>query len=139
MQARIAWLVRDDEEILRAKRRRLEEFLWAVHETNYADYWWTDGDGRERLRPFSALSHDQQQLIESLKFTEKGRPILSVYSKMQANIELRKLNGIGAVTRDGDDDLSRMSNDELRSELGRMARKVGRELMIGMQEAYAGE
>ena len=32
-------------------------------------------------------------------------PILSLYSKMQANIELRKLLGIGIATREGDDDL----------------------------------
>ena len=52
-------------------------------------------------------------------------PILSLYSKMQANIELRKLLGIGIATREGDDDLSRMSDGELVGELKRLAAETG--------------
>ena len=36
---RIAYLSRQEEEILRIKRERIEEFLWTVHEANVADMW----------------------------------------------------------------------------------------------------
>lgn len=147
---RVAYLTRQPEEHLKAKRARLEEFLWAAHETNYADFWKTvdvpevepeiGENGKptgemvetgeiithQTIRMFSELGPDQQRMIESLKYTEKGRPILSVYSKMQANIELRKLLGIGGVERDPmDGEFSRLSDAELLAELNRQAQELG--------------
>ena len=121
VQARIAHLVRQEEEILRAKRRRLEAWLWSVHESNYADFF--EGG---KLRPFEDLTPEQQAVIESLRFTEKGKPILQLYSKAQANAELRKLNGIGAVTREADDnEFSRMSDHDLRATLAQLSAELG--------------
>lgn len=137
---RVAYLTRQPEEQLKAKRARLEEFLWAAHETNYADFWKTvqedklddDGDPTDEkvtfqtIRLFSELTPEQQRMIESLKYTEKGRPILGVYSKMQANIELRKLLGLGGVERDpADGEFSRLSDAELLAELNRQAQELG--------------
>ncbi len=143
---RVAYLTRQPEEQLKAKREKLEAFLWAAHETNYAEFWETveepirDGDGEvvydsdgklvmrkvERIRPFKELSVDQQRMIESLKFTEKGNPILSLYSRMQANIELRKLLGIGAVDRDArEDEFGRMDDRELFATIAREAKDLG--------------
>ena len=144
--ARIAYLSRDEEGNLRAKRRRLEEFLWAVHETNYAAFFETaeeplviDGEtvldnetGKTvmrktfRIRPFESLAPEQQHMIESLKFTEKGRPILSLYSKMQANTELRKLLGFNAAPEEDEgNDLRRLSDAQLFAELARQAQELG--------------
>ena len=144
VQDRIAFLCRDDVEALRDKRRRLEERLWLIHDTNYADYWhiveredFTDaGEPTGHIikyldvKPFASLPSEHQQAIESLKYTEKGRPILSLYSKMQANIELRKLLGIGIATREGDDDLARMSDGELAGELKRLAAETGLDVSV---------
>lgn len=121
---RIAFLTRQPEEVLAAKRARIEAFLWAAHETNYADFWKTE-NGHQRLRNFSELTDEQQRMIESLKFTEKGRPILSVYSKMQANIELRKLLGLGAQDRDDGEDFDKMPDHELFAHIAREAKELG--------------
>lgn len=137
---RITFLTRQPEEQLKAKRERLEAFLWSAHETNYADFWETvtedelDEEGEptgkqaryQKVRHFSDLTDDQQRMIESLKFTEKGRPILSLYSRMQANIELRKLLGLGQVTRDDEgSEFSRMDDASLFAELAREAKDLG--------------
>lgn len=147
---RITYLTRQPEEVLKRKRERIEAFLWAAHETNYADFFETvdipvfeheigeDGkptgkmidSGRtrrvDRLRHFSDLTDEQQRMIESLKWTEKGSPILSVYSRMQANIELRKLLGLGQVVRDDEGaEFSRLDDASLFAELAREAKELG--------------
>ena len=38
---RIAFLVRQEEEVLAEKRKRIEETLWAIHEVNIADFFET--------------------------------------------------------------------------------------------------
>lgn len=142
IQLRMAWFARQDDEVLRAKRAKLEAFLWAVHESNYGDFWEVveedilDEDGEatgekrrmQRLKMFSDMPPEQQKMIESLKYTEKGRPVLALYSAMQANIELRKLNMIGtAVARDGDgDDYGRLTDKELVEAIANQARELGR-------------
>src|SRR6516165_12102011 len=35
---RIAYLVRQEEEVLAEKRKRIEEMLWAIHEANIGDF-----------------------------------------------------------------------------------------------------
>jgi hypothetical protein len=147
---RIAYLTRQDEELLREKRARIEGFLWAAHETNYADYFQTaeepifepeiGEDGKptgkmvdsgkvrryDRLRLFSELSPEQQRLIESLKWTEKGRPVLTVYTRSWANMELRKMLGIGPQPREpGDGEFSRLDDASLFAEIMREAKELG--------------
>lgn len=140
MIERIAYLSRQDEDVLRAKRERLEAFLWSVHETNYAEFFQLatrpvlddegepieDNDGNPvtyqfmDLKPFDQLSEDQQRMIQALNYTEKGRPKLELYSKMQANQELRKLLGIGVVTDEAIDETQRMTTPQIISELQKM-------------------
>lgn len=122
---RIAYLCRQEEDILKAKRQRIEEFLWNIHEVNYADFWSPDDKGRQHLKPFSELPLEHQHVIQSLKYTEKGRPVLELYSKLQANMELRKMLGIGAVAADGMDEYSRMADVELFATLRREAAELG--------------
>lgn len=144
IKERIAWWARQDEEILREKRAKLEQFLWAVHDCNYADFWdladeeVLDEDGEptgetrkvQKLKFFADVPRDMQLLVESLKYTEKGRPILSLYSKMQANMELRKLNMIGGGNKveaaEGADDYGRLTDAELVEAIARQARELGR-------------
>jgi hypothetical protein len=106
MQARIAYLTRQQEDILRAKRARLEQFWWMAIETDIAEYFEKaeevvyDAEGNaagtrtvQRLKFFENIEPEQRQLVEGLTFTEKGKPNLKLVSKSQANIELRKMLG----------------------------------------------
>lgn len=154
VQARIAFLSRQDEEVLAAKRQRLEEFLWSVHEVDPADLWEIvespklDADGEpiidentgeavmerhQRLRFMAELPEDVRRTVQSIKYTESGRPQVERYSAMQANQELRKLLGIGASTdRDGNE-FERMSDRELIGELSRQAQELGVNVTLSYQ------
>lgn len=161
---RIAYLARQDEDVLRAKRERLEEFLWLIHEANPADLWEmaekekTDADGEpvldnagnpvmtryQRLKFMAEMPEDLQRTVQSIKYTESGRPQVERYSAMQANQELRKLLGIGAVSREmGDGELNRLSDAELIAELSRQANDLGIQVdltyRIGHERFVAGE
>jgi hypothetical protein len=147
--ARIAYLRRyGDERILHAKRERIEEFLWTVHESNIAALWETveverrdkkgnvilNEDGKpvmvKRQMPkfLSDLPEDVARTVETCGVDENGRVIPKLYSKMQANQELRKLLGIGVVTGTGDGDVARLSDAELIAQLANLARELGIEI-----------
>lgn len=153
---RIAFLSRQDEEILRAKRARIEEFLWVVHESNTADLWETvevertDKDGKpildengiplkktiQRAKMLSELPPDVQRIVETCEIDKQGRVVPKPYSKMTANQELRKLLNIGVVSRE-DGEFGRMSDAELIAELSRQAKELGVE--IDLSYRIAGE
>jgi hypothetical protein len=88
VRARIAWLTRQDADLIREKRRRLEAFWWRAHDLDPMTFY--DGN---RLRDFADIDPDDRKLIEGLTYTEKGRPNLKFVSHAQANIELRKMLG----------------------------------------------
>lgn len=142
---RIAYLCRGDEETLKEKQRRLEEMLWLIHEANVADMWTMvevpaydrkgnpiiDGEtGKpatkfvQRPKNIDDMPEDVQRAIEAITINEAGHVIPKPYSKLQANQELRKLLGIGAVSRD-DDGLPRLSDAELVAQLASQARELG--------------
>lgn len=151
VQERIAYLSRQEEDILQAKRRRIEEALWLMHEVNPADLWETvegpvlhkSGDKKgepvlgddgqpltykyQRPKMLSDLPEDVQRAVESVSVSENGWAIPKTYSRLQVNGELRKLLGIGTVTRD-DGELSRLSDAELVAELSRQAKELGVEI-----------
>ena len=101
---RIAYLVRQEEEVLAEKRRRIEETLWAIHEADIGDFFEpydqikTDKEGnietdkkgavlletRERPRLLTDLSPETAKLIEDITIDSKGRAIPKLYSKLQA-------------------------------------------------------
>jgi hypothetical protein len=107
---RIAFLVRQEEEVLAEKRKRIEEMLWAIHEANIGDLWETyeatkvgkDGKAeideagkmltlrKQRPRLLSDLSPDLCKVIENVDIDAKGNVIPRLYSKLQANRELRR-------------------------------------------------
>ena len=147
VQDRIAYWTRQEEEILQAKRRRLEELLWTIHESNVADMWTMvevpaydrqgkailDGEGNpttkmvQRPKNIHDMPEDVQRSIEVVTINESGFVVPKPYSKLQANQELRKLLGIGTPTRD-DGELSRLSDAELVAQLAAQARELGVEI-----------
>lgn len=146
VRSRVAYLLRQEEAVLAEKRHRLESRQWQWHESDIEDFYedvqvprhdaegaiLRDADGHpmmrwvKELKPFSAMSREQRMCIESLTFTDSGRPNLKLYSKADANKELRKLNGLDKQ-RDGDvgNEWSRMSDSELFAELARQANALG--------------
>jgi hypothetical protein len=145
--ARIAWLTRDEENILREKRREIEGFLWAVHNSDIGDLWETvevektdkkgnvlrDGKGepimvkRQHMRMLSDLSPEVRRTIESISVDEKGRLVAKTYSKIAANAELRKFLNMGQSSRE-DGDIGRLSDAELIAQLAQQAKDLGIEI-----------
>lgn len=144
VQARIVYLCRQEEELLQAKRARIEELLWQIHESNVADLWETYEDfkrdkkgdlvngpdgkpvmvKKQRPKLLSDLPDDVQRIVESCAIDEHGRVVPKAYSKLQANQELRKLLNIGTVAKE-EGELQRMSDDQLIGELKRQAQELG--------------
>ena len=144
---RIAFLVRQEEEVLAEKRRRIEQTLWAIHEADIGDLWETyeitkvDQDGKaetdeagnmlkvkkERPRLLSDLPPDIARLIEDVTIDSKGRLIPKLYSKLQASKELRAMLNIGRPEERATD-LSRLSDAELVAQLADQAKELGIEI-----------
>lgn len=115
---RIAWLCRQDEDVLRAKRQRIEEFKWSVKNADIGSYYVMvelpilnkegnpvlDDEGKQRVRivqnlkAFSDMTAEQRSIIQSLKYTDSGRPNLELYSKQWAVTELGKTLGANEPT-----------------------------------------
>jgi hypothetical protein len=139
IRARIAWLAREDDELVREKRRRLEERQWLIHGCDISQFYEdveetvTDKEGnlvfdgeqkplirkRQFLRPFSEIPPELRMCIHSLTWTDSGRPNLKLYDKQEANREIRKLLGLDAPQKfaptkgDGSD----LGSDEAINEL----------------------
>lgn len=141
---RISYLSKPGEELLALKRRRIEEFLWLIHETDYGELWETyeeiGKDGvirqKQRLKLMSEIPPDLRRVIEQVRYTESGRAQPVVYSKLQANQELRKLLGFGNTTEDKPgDELARMSDRELIEELAKKANDLGVNITLSYEPA----
>ena len=141
-------LHRVDEVVLAEKRRRIEEQLWAIHEANIGDLWETyeaakvgkDGKAetdesgnmltsrKQRPRLLSDLSPDLCKVIEDLDVDAKGNVIPRLYSKLQANGELRQMLNIGGQKERPETDVSRLSDAELIQQLADQAKELGIEI-----------
>ena len=100
---RIAYLVRQEEEVLAEKRKRIEERLWAIHEADIGDFFErydkevTDKNGNietdekgavlrqacERPKLLADLSPETAKLIEDVSVDSRGRLIPKLYSKLK--------------------------------------------------------
>jgi hypothetical protein len=102
IRARVAYLTRQEEEVLAEQRQILLERQWHWHDSDIADFFeraeepvTRDGklvlkqDGTPLMRP-----REQRLCIESITWTERGKPNLRLYSRAEANKELRKLLGL---------------------------------------------
>jgi hypothetical protein len=154
---RIAYLSRQEEEVLQIKRERIEEFLWTIHEANIAQMWEMvevekrdhkgnpiiNPDGSvvmkwvQRPKSIHEMPEDVQRAVESISINEAGFVVPKPYSKLQANQELRKLLGIGIVQRD-DGELSRLSDQELVAQLANQARELGVEIDLSYRFGASG-
>jgi hypothetical protein len=143
---RIAFLVRQEEEVLAEKRKRVDEMLWAIHEANIADFFEkystvkrdhtgqperTDEGAlstevRERPKLLGNLSPETARLVEDVVVDSKGRLIPKLYSKLQANKELRAMLNIGAKTERPD--VTQLSDAELIAQLTQQAKELGIEI-----------
>ena len=143
---RIAFLVRQEEEVLAEKRKRIEEMLWAIHEANIGDFFErydkevTDKNGNietdekgavlrqacERPKLLADLSPETAKLIEDITIDSKGRAVPKLYSKLQANKELRAFLNLSAKSEAPD--VTKLSDAELIAQLAQMAKELGIEI-----------
>jgi Terminase small subunit len=131
IQGRIAWLTRQEEDVVVEKRQRIEEALWNIHEAAIGDYLETvevDGKTIERPKRISDLPREIQQNIEKITISSNGRLVPQLYSKLAANQELRKMLAIGR----SDDvvGVARLSDAELVAQLSDMAKQLGVEINL---------
>lgn len=143
MRDRIAWLCRQPEDVVRAKRARIEQFKWDTLNHRISDYYIMverpildkkgdpvlDADGNrctrlvQDIKPFSQMTDEQVAVIQSLKYTDSGRPILEFYSKQWAATELTKMHG--AAEQTVADEFGEMSLKELAEFISREQAAVG--------------
>ena len=139
---RISYLTRQAEELIAEKRQRIEEQLWAIcgdffepydtvkrNHTGQPEH--TDEGGlstETRMRPklLTDLPREQAALIEDVSFDNKGRAIPKLFSKLQANAELRKMLNISA--KEAPRDVTQLSDVELIETLARQAKELGVEI-----------
>lgn len=140
------WRRNQCQEILDAEREIIKQRLWLWHETDIGEFYETqeepivtplgevvrDADGNplmrkvQRMKPFSEMTAEQRKAIKSLTYTDKGRPNLELYSALDANRDLRKMNGFDAArTLEDGDPLIRLPDNELFAELTRQAAELG--------------
>jgi Terminase small subunit len=146
VRERIEYLARQAQERVIEKRGMLEEQLWAVHEADIGAFWETyeaaktskdggletDQDGRmvtvrkQRPKLINDLPLEARKLIEDVTVDRNGNVIPKLYSRLQANAELRKMHHIGRT--EDQTDISRLSDAELVAQLAEQAKQLGIEI-----------
>jgi terminase small subunit-like protein len=142
---RIEYLSKQQEELITEKRQRIEERLWAIHEADIGDFFETvevaksDKDGKletdetgkmqtvkkQRAKLLSDIPAEIRKLIERFSLDSKGNAEVQLYSKLQANAELRKMLNIGGQKEREQTDVSKLSDAELISQLAEQAKELG--------------
>jgi hypothetical protein len=155
VRERIEYLSHQDEELIAEKRRRIEGQLWAIHEADIGAFWETyeaaktgkdgklatDQEGKiltvrkQRAKLINDLPPESRKLIEDVFIDRNGNVIPRLYSKAQANAELRKLLGIGSQEQPKTDDVSRLSDAELIAQLSDTAKELG--IKIDLNYSFA--
>jgi len=150
---RINYLTRQAEERIAEKRARIEDRLWSIHEANIQDFFTTEDQinptetsnnpaeiannpdqqkvavsPRARVvpRPLTELDPETAKLIEDVTIDSKGRLIPKLYSKLQANKELRAMLNISA--KQSAPDVTQLSDSELLAQLAQLAKELGIEI-----------
>src|SRR6516225_9100586 len=150
---RIGYLSRQEEDLILEKRRRLEERLSSLHESNIQDFFERydtikrDHTGQPehdekgalsvetRMRPklLSDLPPELAALIEDITIDSRGRLIPKLYSKLQASKELRQMLNISA--KEAPRDITQLSDAELIQQLVDQAKELGIEIDLNYRFA----
>jgi hypothetical protein len=150
VRERIEYLARQAQERIAEKRVVLEEQLWAVLEADIGAFWETyeaaktskdgkletDQEGRmltvpkQRAKLINDLPLEFRKLIEDVMVDRNGNVIPKLYSKLQANAELRKMLNIGGQKEPEQTDVSRLSDAELLRQLADQAKELGVEINL---------
>jgi translation initiation factor 2 alpha subunit (eIF-2alpha) len=142
-------ILRAAQERIGEKRATLEEQLWAVLEADIGDFWETyeaatnkdgkletDQEGKiltvrkQRAKLINDLPPEFRKLIEDVSVDRNGNVIPRLYSKAQANRDLREMLNIGGRKEQEADDVSKLSDAELIQQLADMAKKLGIEINL---------
>ena len=83
---------------------------------------------RERPKLMSDLPPDLCKAIERVQVDARANVVPQLYSKLHANAELRKMLNFGRT--DDRNDLARLSNAELITQLSDMAKQLGVEINL---------
>jgi hypothetical protein len=151
VRERVLFLRRGEKAIREEMRRIAAERLMLWHECDIADFYEDveepifdaeglpvcGADGRvmtrwaQRLKPFGKIPRDLRMCIDSLTYTERGRPNLKLISKLDANRDIRKMNGLD-IQRDVNesDEFRTKSDGEVFAELARQAAELGIEIGV---------
>jgi hypothetical protein len=140
IQDRIAWLARQEEDLIAEKRRRIEEQLWAIHEADIGDYFEShevDGKVIERPKRLADLPSEIRKNIEKIAIDGKDRVVPQLYSKLQASQQLRRMLNIGGQKDRPATDVSTLSDAELIQQLADQAKELGVEIDLSYSFAQA--
>jgi hypothetical protein len=157
---RIGHLTRQAEELIAEKPQRIEEQLWAIAGANIQDFFTTEDQinptettsypaeiannsdqqkvavsPRARVvpRPLTELAPETAKLIEDVTIDSKGRAVPKLYSKLQANKELRAMLNISAKSEAPD--VTKLSDAELIQQLADQAKELGIEIDLNYRFA----
>jgi hypothetical protein len=89
---------------------------------------------KQRPRLLSDLPPDLRKVIEHVQVDAKGNVVPQLYSKLQANAELRKMLNIGGQ-KDTAADVSRLSDAELIQQPADQAKELGIEIDLNYRFA----
>ncbi len=152
---RIQNLTRDEVSLISAKRQRIEERLWSIHEASIKSFFEgydevtkskdNNADGeitvettpKERPRRLVDLPDEIAALVEDVTIDSKGRAIPKLYSKLAASKELRAMLNIGKPTEASE--VSRLSDAELVAQLSDQAKQLGVEINLSYDFAKPSE
>lgn len=143
IKARIAELRRKrDDDAMAELHHLVHDRLVLWHENDVGDYYerreepMLDGNGEvirdkegnpmmrsvQRVKDFCDMTPAQRKGVKSLTYTERGRPNLELYSALDANRDLRKMNGLDAASKvDVNEKLDVTADDALNKLVDRIA------------------
>jgi hypothetical protein len=150
VRERIEYLIGLAQDRVAEKRAALEEQLWAVLEADIGAFWETyeaaktgkdgklatDQEGKmltvrkQRAKLINDLPLEFRKLIEDVTVDRNGNVIPKLYSKSQANADLRKLLNIGRTEERPESDVARLSDAELIQQLSDQAKQLGVQIKL---------
>jgi hypothetical protein len=148
VRERIEYLSHQQEDLIVQKRRRIEEQLWAVHEADIGNFFEivevaksdkdgklaTDQEGKmltvrkQRAKLINDLPLESRKLIEDVTVDRNANVIPKLYSRLQANAELRKMHNFGS--QEQAPDITKLSDAELLRQLADQARELGVDIKL---------